>query len=660
MSEKKKFYIATAIAYASKQPHIGNDYDLVIADCIARFKKLCGYEVFFSTGTDEHGQKIEEIAKAVGITPKESATKVSDMIYDTYKRLNIGFDKFIRTSENYHEEAVKKIFVKLYNNGDIYKNYYEGLYCVPCESFYTPSQVKDSDGKCPDCGAELRESKEEAYSLKLSKYQDKLERFFEENLDFLTPEQRTREIMNNFIKPGLQDLCVSRSNIKWGVPVEFDSGHVIYVWIDALSNYITLLGYHPDNQEQPELFKKYWPCDLHVVGKDITRFHAIYWLVILMALELELPKKMLAHPWVLFNEAKMSKSKGNVVYSTDVIDKFGTDALRYYLLSEIPFDRDGSFTYSNFIKVYNSMLANTLGNLVSRTIAMTEKYFGGMIPEAGDCEAIDKDLQDYIIGEAGDYAALMNEYKTAEAIGKITNILYRANKYIDETEPWILAKDENNKARLGTVLYNLLESIRISAILLSPVIPETSEKIFTQIHTDVKDYESAFLFGGLKSGVKVGKSEILFARLDEAKIIEELEKEDELVGRDALSAQKNKQETPAKPENSEITIDDFMKTELKVAQILECEKVKKSDKLLKLQVDAGSEKRQIVSGIAQFYNPADLIGKKIILVSNLKPAKLRGIESQGMLLASNEMVDEKENVRVIFVNDEAAIGSRVR
>ena len=648
----KKFYIATAIVYSSKPPHLGNDYEIVLSDCIARFKRMSGYDVLFSTGTDEHGQKVEGNAAEMGITPKEYVDKITGGIYDTYKRLNISFDKFIRTTDEHHRESVKRIFTKLYENGDIYKGNYEGLYCVPCESFYTRSQVKESDGKCPDCGRELREEREEAYFLKLSKYQEKLEKYIEDNPDFLAPVQRKREIVNNFIKPGLQDLCVSRSSIKWGVPVEFDPEHIIYVWIDALSNYITLLGYHPDIAEQPELFNKYWPCDAHVIGKDIFRFHAIYWPVIVMGLGLELPKQILGHQWLLMDGEKMSKSTGNVIYTNDVIDKFGVDAVRYYMLSEMNFERDGSFTYSNFIKIYNSVLANTLGNLVSRTVVMTHKYFDGIIPEAGECEDIDKDLREFIISEAGDYTALMDEYKTADAISKIVNILYRANKYIDETEPWILAKDESNKARLGSVLYNLLESIRIAGILLSPVMPETCEKIFAQINCDIKEYESAFIFGGLKSGVKLGKSEILFARLDEVKVLEELEKEP--------PAEKITKEIPAEPDMPEITIDDFIKVELKIAQILECEKVEKSDKLLKLQVDSGGEKRQIISGIAQFYSPADLIGRKIVLVSNLKPAKLRGIDSQGMLLAASEFIDGKENVRVIFADDDAVVGSRVR
>ena len=653
----KKFYIATAIAYSSKQPHIGNDYDPVYADAIARFKRMSGYDVFFSTGTDEHGQKIEEIAKDAGITPKESADRVTDMIYNTYKRLNISFDKFIRTTDNEHVESVKKIFVKLYENGDIYKSYYEGLYCVPCESFFTPSQIKDNGGVCPDCGEALKEEKEEAYFFKLSKYQEKLEKYIEENPDFLAPALRRREIVNNFIKPGVQDLCVSRSTIKWGVPVEFDDRHVIYVWIDALSNYITTLGYNPENKEQPELFNKYWSCDLHIIGKDIMRFHSIYWVAMLWGLGLELPKQILGHPWLLFGEEKMSKSKGNVVYSDDLTEKFGADSLRYYLLSEMPFDRDTSFTYVNFIRKYNADLVNTLSNLINRTIVMTEKYFDGVIPQAdySNCsEELDKDLKETVVSRVGNYSLLMNEYKISDAIDEILDILYRANKYIDETEPWILGKDGGDKIRLGVVLYNLLESIRIAGVLLNPIIPETSEKIFAQINTKIMDYESAFEFGGLKPGVKLNKAEPIFMRLDENKILAE-------VAESIKSEEKSKIKpvAAAVSEVPELLYEDFMKINLKVGLVLECEKAEKSDKLLKLQVDLGYEKRQIVSGIAKFYNPDDLIGKKVIIVSNLKEATIRGIVSKGMLLASG---DEKDSggIKVVFAPDNSVVGSRVR
>ena len=576
MNNPKKFYIATAIAYSSKQPHIGNDIDPVYADVIARFKRMCGYDVFFSTGTDEHGQKIEEIAQESNITPQESADRVTGMIYNTYKKLNISFDKFIRTTDEEHKESVKKIFVKLYENGDIYKDYYEGLYCVPCETFFTATQAKETSGLCPDCGKQLREHKEESYKLKLSKYQDKLEEYLENNPDFLIPAQRRREILNNFIKPGVEDLCVSRSSIKWGVPVEFDPGHVIYVWIDALSNYITTLGYNPANENQPELFNKYWPCDLHIIGKDIIRFHSIYWPVMLWGLGLELPKQILGHPWLLFGDEKMSKSKGNVVYTDTMIEKFGADAVRYFLLAEMPYERDFSFTHLNFIRRYNADLVNTLSNLVNRTIVMTEKYFDGVIPvsdslrrsapppsikreatgetalskapfltedgkevsskapllaEGGVNEvdggssptvSFDKDLIETVMTCAGNYAALMNEYKISDAISEILAILYRANKYIDETEPWVLAKDEDKKERLGAVLYNLLESIRIAGILLTPIIPETCEKIFTQLGTDETAYESAFVFGALKSGVKTNKADPVFMRVDEKKMLEEL------------------------------------------------------------------------------------------------------------------------------------------
>ena len=516
-----KFYITTAIAYSSKQPHIGNDYEIVYADAIARFKRQSGFDVFFLTGTDEHGQKIEEIAESAGISPKQSADIITNKIQNTYAGLNISFDKFIRTTDDYHVEAVKKIFVALYENGDIYKGLYEGLYCVPCESAVTPSQAEAGSGLCPDCGGELREQSEEAYFLKLSKYQNQLERFVGENPDFLIPVQRMREMQNNFIKPGVGDLCVSRANVKWGVPVEFDPGKTVYVWIDALSNYITALGYNPAAGGQPGLFEKYWPCDLHVIGKDITRFHSIYWPVMLWGLGVAPPKQIIGHPWWLFGDEKMSKSKGNVVYSDFLIGKFGADATRYYLLAEMPYDRDVSFSYEGFVRRYNADLVNTLSNLVNRTLVMAEKYFDGVTPAPLCPGEFDGELKETVIGRAKNYAASMEEYKTAEAITEILALLYRANKYIDETEPWILAKDSAEKDRLGTVLYNLLESVRIAGVLLSPIIPETSAKIFSQLAASEKRHDSAFVFGGLKPGVRLNRAEPIFMRLDEKKILKE-------------------------------------------------------------------------------------------------------------------------------------------
>ena len=641
---KKKYYITTAIAYTSRKPHIGNSYEIVMTDAIARYKRMQGYDVFFLTGTDEHGQKIEEYAKQSGVTPKEYVDKVAGEIKETCDLLNTTYDHFIRTTDDYHEKAVQKIFKKLYEQGDIYKGSYEGMYCTPCESFWTESQLVD--GKCPDCGREVKKAKEEAYFFRMSKYQKQLEKYIEDNPDFIFPEQRKNEMVNNFIKPGLQDLCVSRTSFKWGIPVDFDPDHVVYVWIDALSNYITALGYSPDGSG--DNYKKYWPADVHIIGKDILRFHTIYWPIMLMALGEPLPKQVFAHPWLLFGSDKMSKSRGNVIYADDLVKLIGVDAVRYYLLSEMPYVSDGSITYETVFERYNSDLANTLGNLVNRTVAMSNKYFGGQVMAPTAQEPLDEQLKDAALAAVENVDKLLSKYRVSDALEAILLLARRSNKYIDETAPWVLAKDEDKKERLGTVLYNLLESIRFIAILVSPFMPETAEKIFKQINTQVTSYDSLKEFGGLKAGEKVGTAEPLFSRLDSEKLLADIAE----AAKKAQEAEKPKKEIEQKPE---ITIDDFAKVELRVAKVEACEPVKKAKKLLKLTLDDGAGKRTVASGIAQYYKPEDLIGHNVILVANLKPAKLCGVESCGMILAA----DSNDSVKVIFADD-MEVGSTVR
>lgn len=641
---KKKYYITTAIAYTSRKPHIGNSYEIVMTDAIARYKRMQGYDVFFLTGTDEHGQKIEEYAKKSGVTPKEYVDKVAGEIKETCDLLNTTYDHFIRTTDDYHEKAVQKIFKKLYEQGDIYKGCYEGMYCTPCESFWTESQLVD--GKCPDCGREVKKAKEEAYFFRMSKYQKQLEKYIEDNPDFIFPEQRKNEMVNNFIKPGLQDLCVSRTSFKWGIPVDFDPDHVVYVWIDALSNYITALGYSPDGSG--DNYKKYWPADVHIIGKDILRFHTIYWPIMLMALGEPLPKQVFAHPWLLFGSDKMSKSRGNVIYAEDLVKLIGVDAVRYYLLSEMPYVSDGSITYETVFERYNSDLANTLGNLVNRTVAMSNKYFGGQVMAPTAQEHLDEQLKDAALAAVENVDKLLSKYRVSDALEAILSLARRSNKYIDETAPWVLAKDEDKKERLGTVLYNLLESIRFIAILVSPFMPETAEKIFKQINTQVTSYDSLKEFGGLKAGEKVGTAEPLFSRLDSEKLLADIAE----AAKKAQEAEKPKKEIEQKPE---ITIDDFAKVELRVAKVEACEPVKRAKKLLKLTLDDGAGKRTVASGIAQYYKPEDLIGHNVILVANLKSAKLCGVESCGMILAA----DSNDSVKVIFADD-MEVGSTVR
>ena len=649
---KKPYYITTAIAYTSGKPHIGNTYEIVLADSIARFKRMQGYDVRFQTGTDEHGQKIEIKAGEAGVTPKQFVDNVSGQIKEIWDLMNTSYDKFIRTTDEYHEKQVQKIFKKLHDQGDIYKGYYEGKYCTPCESFFTESQLVD--GKCPDCGREVIDAKEEAYFFKLSKYADRLIDYINTHPEFIQPESRKNEMMNNFLLPGLQDLCVSRTSFKWGIPVDFDDKHVVYVWIDALSNYITGLGYDVDGNSD-ELYKKYWPADLHLIGKDIIRFHTIYWPIMLMALDLPLPKQVFGHPWLLVGDGKMSKSKGNVIYADDLVNYFGVDAVRYFVLHEMPFDNDGSITWELMVERMNSDLANILGNLVNRTISMNNKYFGGVISNPGVNEPVDDDLKAVALAMHEKVDAKMEKLRVADAITEVFTLLRRCNKYIDETEPWKLAKDETKQDRLATVLYNLVEGICIGASLLKSFMPRTTERILVQLNANERTLEEMEQFGLYPSGNRVtDKPEILFARLDLKEVLEKVEKlhpkkeEPKEEPKEEVEEEKTENviDIEAKPE---ITFDDFEKLQFQVGEIIACEEVKKSRKLLCSQVKIGSQVRQIVSGIKAHYSAEEMVGKKVMVVTNLKPAKLAGILSEGMILCAEDadgnlslMVPEKE------------------
>ena len=648
---KKPYYITTAIAYTSGKPHIGNTYEIVLADSIARFKRMQGYDVRFQTGTDEHGQKIEIKAGEAGITPKQFVDNVSGQIKEIWDMMNTSYDKFIRTTDEYHEKQVQKIFKKLHDQGDIYKGYYEGKYCTPCESFFTESQLVD--GKCPDCGREVIDAKEEAYFFKLSKYADRLIDYINTHPEFIQPESRKNEMMNNFLLPGLQDLCVSRTSFKWGIPVDFDDEHVVYVWIDALSNYITGLGYDVDGNSD-ELYKKYWPADLHLIGKDIIRFHTIYWPIMLMALDLPLPKQVFGHPWLLVGDGKMSKSKGNVIYADDLVNYFGVDAVRYFVLHEMPFDNDGSITWELMVERMNSDLANILGNLVNRTISMNNKYFGGVISNPGVNEPVDDDLKAVALAMHEKVDAKMEKLRVADAITEVFTLLRRCNKYIDETEPWKLAKDETKQDRLATVLYNLMEGIRMAAVALAAYLPDTSARILDMLGTQERDYLKLDQFGLLETGGKVvEKPEILFARVDIKELMEKVEA-DKAANAQAQSAAAPAEEAETEEgidiePKAEITFDDFEKLQFQVGEIIACEAVKKSKKLLCSQVKIGNQVRQIVSGIRKHYSPEEMVGKKVMVVTNLKPATLAGVKSEGMILCAEDadgklslMVPEKE------------------
>jgi len=648
---KKPYYITTAIAYTSGKPHIGNTYEIVLADSIARFRRAQGYDVFFQTGTDEHGQKIEEKAKAANTTPKAFVDGVAAEIRRIWDLMNTSYDKFIRTTDEYHEKQVQKIFKQLYDQGDIYKGYYEGLYCTPCESFFTPSQLKD--GKCPDCGGEVKPAQEEAYFFKMSKYADRLIQHINEHPEFIQPESRRNEMMNNFLLPGLTDLCVSRTSFKWGIPVDFDDRHVVYVWLDALTNYITGIGYDCGG-ESTEQFSKLWPADLHLIGKDIIRFHTIYWPIFLMALGLPLPKQVFGHPWLLQGDGKMSKSKGNVLYADDLVSVFGVDAVRYFVLHEMPFENDGVITWELLVERINSDLANTLGNLVKRTVDMTNKYFGGDVRRTGAVEEVDDDLKAVVTGTAARVVKAMDGLRVADALTEIFNLFKRCNKYIDETTPWLLAKDEAKQDRLAEVLYNLVESIAVGASLLAPFLPETAEKVFGQIGDAPRALDTLSAFGlRAAEGTKVvEKSEILFVRLDLAAVVAKAE---EIAAKQAAPAPAAEPEEEPLPE---IEYEDFEKIDLRLARVVNCEEVKRAKKLLKLTLDVGGEERTVVSGIKKWYAPEDLIGKTVVLVANLKPVKLCGIESRGMILCASDASDEKLSALTTLAEMESGLKVR--
>ena len=654
--EKKPYYITTAIAYTSGKPHIGNTYEIVLADSIARYKRMQGYDVRFQTGTDEHGQKIELKAAEAGVTPKQFVDNVAGEIKRIWDLMNTSYDKFIRTTDEYHEKQVQKIFKKLYDKGDIYKGHYEGMYCTPCESFWTESQLVD--GKCPDCGREVKPAKEEAYFFKMSKYADRLIDYINEHPEFIQPVSRKNEMMNNFLLPGLQDLCVSRTSFKWGIPVDFDDRHVVYVWLDALTNYITGLGYDCDGAND-ELFKKYWPADLHLIGKDIIRFHTIYWPIFLMALDLPLPKQVFGHPWLLQGGDKMSKSKGNVIYADDMADMFGVDAVRYFVLHEMPFENDGVITWELVVERLNSELANTLGNLVNRTISMSNKYFGGVVTDKGVTAEVDDDLKNTILEAVKKVDAKMNDLRVADAITETFNIFKRCNKYIDETMPWALAKDETQADRLSTVLYNLVEVISIGAALLEPFMPETTAKIRKQLNAPELTLEDLTKFGNYVSGTKVTDApEILFARLDINEIMPKVEEIRAKQRAQAGVTEEPQAEAGIDVEKKpEISIDDFMKVQLRVGEILKCEEVPKSKKLLCSQVKIGSEVKQIVSGIKQHYSAEEMVGKKVVVVTNLKPAKLAGVLSEGMLLCAE---DAEGNLSLLTPEKDMPNGAEIR